>query len=227
MDRNYIKMILKSGNLTAMQYKIIFTLMLNEYTKAQLAEELNVSQQSINPVANNLLELGLIKIARTEGRNQYLVCNSDLIVRENKKFTRELDEAQDLYEEYLTLSSEEIEELDSEKSSKYGDAIFLIYKQMLWDEGSLLYFDQEFERFAEENEDTLASDISYIRDNLNGNAVTWQYSIGGDMYITVEYTFINKDITSDYISKLIEEHSRQYAYEEIVYEKVKVTKMSL
>ena len=112
MDRDYLNKILRSKSLTAMQYRIILTLITGEYTKAQLAEELGVSQQSINPVTKQLLELDLIKVVKTVGRNQYLTCNSDEIIYETKVYNRELEDAQELYNEFKEFSYETVDNLD-------------------------------------------------------------------------------------------------------------------
>ena len=231
MDRNYINMILQSGNLTAMQYKIIFTLMLNEYTKAQLAEELGVSQQSINPVANNLLELGLIKISRIEGRNQYLACNSSLVATDIKKFKRELEEAEELYDEYSTLSYAEIDELDNDEFIKYRDALYLLCKQKLYTESTLTRFDEYFSHFLNCClDDGISCDLERVERFLEGNITSWSYPITHDCAIDIEYTFVNKNITLDYIQELEENDSDIYSrnsWEEIVNENVKITKIEL
>lgn len=231
MDRDYLNKILRSKSLTAMQYRIILTLITGEYTKAQLAEELGVSQQSINPVTKQLLELDLIKVVKTVGRNQYLTCNSDEIIYETKVYNRELEDAQELYNEFKEFSYETVDNLDIEEFNKYKDAILLICKQELYTTDSLVNQDSFFSNLLKCENDDITSSLYNIRDNLsssNGiNTTSWAYSIGQDYGINVEYTFINKDITMDYIDNLDEKTTEQEAWETIVNEDVKITNITL
>ena len=210
MDRNYINRILKGKTLTSMQYKIIFTLMTGQFTKAQLAQEIGVSQQSINPVANELLELGLIYVSKTEGRNQYLACNSIEIVKENKKFERNLENANELYDEFTELSGEELRELEDDELKKYGEAILLICEQKLYTVDSLSNLDSYFSNLLNCEDDDITTSITNIQNSLecgsDGKVCTcWSYKIWKDCMveynINVEYTFLDKNITLNCINE--------------------------
>ena len=107
----------------------------------------------------------------------------------------------------------------------------LICKQELYTTDSLVNQDSFFSNLLKCENDDITSSLYNIRDNLsssNGiNTTSWAYSIGQDYGINVEYTFINKDITMDYIDNLDEKTTEQEAWETIVNEDVKITNITL
>lgn len=235
MDRDYLNKILKTKPLTAMQYRILLTLMLGELTKAQLAEELDVSQQSINPTANQLLEYGLVKVVKQEGRNQYLACDSNIIIAEAKAYNRKLDDAIELFNEFNEFSYNTLCELEDESSddyNRYKEAILLICNESLYTEGTLLQQDLFFSDMLNCEDDSITCSLENIINSMSTEnevtTTTWAYSIKDYDCIEVEYTFINKEINLEYIDDLIKKE--QYdteVWDIITNEAVRITKINL
>lgn len=231
MDRDYLNKILRTKPLTAMQYRILLTLMTGEYTKAQLAEAIGVSQQSIHPVCKQLLELDLIEIVKTVGRNQYLACKSSVILADNKSYNRELEDALELFDKFKTFDYDAISNMDNSEFSKYANAILLICKKELYTVSSLLIKDSFFSDLLNCEDDDITSSLENIKNNFSvgdyKNSTNWSYHIGNEYCINVEYTFVNKDITSDYIDFIKKELSDHEVWEKIVNEDVRITNIRL
>lgn len=67
-----IRNIAINNNLTGQEYKIYFLLLGQEYTRAMISKQFNLSRNTISTVTKKLLNKGLIKESRIEGRNIFL-----------------------------------------------------------------------------------------------------------------------------------------------------------
>lgn len=71
-ETKIIRNIAISHNLTGNEYKIFFLLLGHEYTRAMVCEKFKMSRNTVNSVTKKLLDKGLIKESRIEGRNIFL-----------------------------------------------------------------------------------------------------------------------------------------------------------
>lgn len=67
-----IRNIAINNDLTGQEYKIYFLLLGQEYTRAMICKEFNLSRNTISTVTKKLLNKGLIKESKIEGRNIFL-----------------------------------------------------------------------------------------------------------------------------------------------------------
>lgn len=66
--------------LTPCEYKCLIMLFEGgEYTKSQVANELNIARQHIGLAMKHLESIGLIVCSKTEGRNEFFVLNLKFI----------------------------------------------------------------------------------------------------------------------------------------------------
>ena len=229
MERQYIKRIIKEDMLTAMQYKILFVLMTGEYTQVQLSYELNVAKQSINPLVKDLLNKRLIRITKVEGRNKWLTCDSDVIIREKKIYQNKVEDMECLVEQYKSLTIEEIDDLDLDELARLAKALLFKFEDKIGVKGSLLDIDNDFCDYL--FDDGIASSLKNIANGFNytndNHTTCYSYWVGKDTYLDVSFKFTNEDINEKYILDLLNGEHDHSDWESICNEEVEIIKVQL
>lgn len=233
MDKGFITNIIQDQTFTNFQYKIILSLMTKENTSTNLAQELNVSLSDIQSELRKLINKSLLTVSPYNS-DYYYSCNSQIITNDICTHNKKLHFLRNLIDNFDTLTPKEKELLDSITLNKYLKAIEFICNEFKYTINTL--FDATFAIFSLFECTNSSSDLYNF---VSKNTINRKVSICQNYYLSADFTFLNKKITEDYITKLFDsvEHNPYFpdehkiaieAYEEIVdKESVKITNIEI
>lgn len=71
MEKSYIGYLLDTDITSALAFKVLLLLTTGTYTQTQIGDRLDLHKQNTSKHIGVLLELGLIEVVKTEGKNKF------------------------------------------------------------------------------------------------------------------------------------------------------------